>query len=153
MPLDLDLPEIQYLTPLHDEPVLVKLSSGDELVTWMYTLAEGNIDNTDIVVFYRPIQMMVQYSTSGKITTFFKKWLLFAADDKVALWTHDILTVVRLKQQVAHDYQVQAERLYTEDEIPDPRSEEELAEAAEKSRKDAYDALLQSIPIDEKKLN
>lgn len=148
----IDVPPIKSLRAADEAPLLIKMTNGDELVADIFLLPYDDDlgEEVDMVILRRPLQMLATYSQSGKITTMFKKWLLFAELDTVPVRAEDITTIVRVTPEIAIDYRTRAVRIY--DDI-DPRTEEELAAAAKTAEDDAMAALLNSLDVDETKLN
>jgi hypothetical protein len=146
----LNPPSISVLQPASTDPLLVKLTTGEELVARVYHDPDGEMMDSDLLMLHRPMQMMVQYSQSGIISTYFKKWLLFAAGETIPVWMHDVLTVTPIKDDVLKDYDERVHRLY---ELADPRTDEERDEAIEKAKETAYGTLLKNLPVDDSKVN
>jgi hypothetical protein len=146
----LDPPSISVLAAASTEPLLVKLTTGDELVARIYHDPEDELATADVIFLHRPMQMMVQYAASGVISTYFKKWLLFASEEIIPVYFHDVLTITRIKDDVLRDYDERTARLY---EVADPRNDDDREDAAEKAKAAAINALLQNLPVDDSKVN
>lgn len=148
----MDIPPSGHLNAVGDEPLMIKLTTGDELMARIYIPAGFSFDETPVLFLHRPIQLMVQYGSDGHISTWFKKWLILSADDRVPIYRTDVLTIVKARAEVVRDYAERAARVY-ETTPEEPATDEERDELERKAKEALYENLLQSIPVDEKKLN